>query len=190
MSRESNLYQILFQGEMLFQVDETARLKKNEQVPLPVVEVPQQEQPPLTASSPAPQMEVKVPEVPGHFPALLHQVLVLIDNPRKEFLEGDQRILLDNILKAIGLGINQVDIVNVSFLDYRDATEVLAKRKINHLITFGVPLIKLKIDLLLPPYQPEKIEGIWLLLADNLATIEGDKEIKRRLWMALKTMFN
>ncbi len=184
MNTDQNLYQLLFQNEMLFQVAESnlntspisREVKKDteiEKMPVKLQEASKQ----------------KASMVTGTFPDLQYRVLVLIDNPRKEYLEGEQRILLDNILKAIGLGIDQVDVINISFLDNSDANILFTERKINYLITFGVPLIRLQIDLLLPPYMPEQVEGIWLLLADTLTKVESDREVKKRLWQALKRMF-
>ena len=55
--------------------------------------------------------------------------------------------------------------------------------------TFGVPLIKLQLDMLLIPYTPKLVEGIWFLLTDPLVVIEADRDLKRKLWQALQKMF-
>ena len=172
---------------MLFQVPET-ELKSDASEGNTQNVSPETKTPPASSEKDIPTSKADV--YAAQFPDLKHRVLILIDNPRKEYLEGEQRILLDNILKSIGLAIDQVDVINISFLDNNDANILFTQRKINYLITFGVPLIRLKIDLLLPPYMPEQVEGIWLLLVDSLSKVEEDREIKKKLWQALKRMFN
>jgi hypothetical protein len=123
------------------------------------------------------------------FPALRHRVLVLVDEPKQPELIASEAILLDKILKAVGHSADEADIINLSYLPTADARSVLAGKLTNHFITFGVPLIKLQLDLLLPPYTPKQVEGIWFLLADPLVVIEEDKNLKKRLWLALQKMF-
>ncbi len=107
---------------------------------------------------------------------------------RMNLLPSDA-LLLENILKATGHSITETDILNFSTLSSSDARAVLATKSTNYFITFGVPLIKLQLDLLLPPYTPKYVEGIWFLLADPLSVIDANKELKKRLWLALQQMF-
>ncbi|GAB2786392.1 hypothetical protein GCM10027275_33590 [Rhabdobacter roseus] len=144
-------------------------------VPVPATEVP----------APLPSPEVPSPA----FPALQHRVLVLVDEPQQPELLASEHALLTNILKAVGHSSAEADILNFSYLPTADARRVLSGKLTNHFITFGVPLIKLQLDLLLPPYTPKQVEGIWFLLADPLAVIEADKALKKRLWLALQKMF-
>jgi hypothetical protein len=160
------------------------------------------DQVPLAASAPQPQPVTagtlpasppvpaeNVPEVPSPFPALQHKVLVLVDEPAHPELVASQALLLENILKAVGCPAGEADVVNYSYIPTADARVVLADKLTGHFITFGVPLIKLQLDLLLPPYTPKQVEGIWFLLADPLSVIEQDKNLKRNLWLALQKMF-
>ncbi|GAB3163932.1 hypothetical protein [Telluribacter humicola] len=169
-------------------------------VDAPRVEVPQvvslNVEAPVEAKAPAmappqpvapPPPVVTVPTVP--FPALKHKVLVLVDEPNQPDMLPSEYILLSNILKAVGHSIDEADIVNLSYIPSADARSVFADKLTNHFITFGVPLIKLQLDLLLPPYTPKQVEGIWFLLADPLAVIDADKALKKRLWLALQKMF-
>ncbi|GHB69744.1 hypothetical protein [Persicitalea jodogahamensis] len=139
-------------------------------------EVPAAPEPPKPAAAPT-------------FPALQHRILVLVDEKSQEELLPADALLLENILKATGHDIGETDILNFSTIAQADARTVLAQKSTNYFISFGVPLIKLKLDLLLPPYMPKKIEGIWFLLAEPLSVIEPDKARKKRLWLALKQMF-
>lgn len=193
MSSSTAFFQILYQSETLFRMQETLEKELVETV---VVSEPKtaelKEQQPAIASPPKqePQVDVK-PDVivTESFPLLQHKILILTDEPKKQDLPTSEAVFLDNILKAVGSSVENSDILNFSFLPGQDARKVLSDKKTNYFITFGVPLIKLRVDLLLVPYSPKYIDGIWLLLADPLAVIEADRNLKKKLWQALQKMF-
>ncbi|CAG4989608.1 hypothetical protein DYBT9275_00326 [Dyadobacter sp. CECT 9275] len=189
MTQPATLYQILYQNETLFRIADDTRqdtflektadvIKSSPQVLAPVSSPP-------VISKPAEEVKEKNPA----FPELKHSILILTDEPKQERLIETESLLLENILKAVGHSSAQSDMLNYSFLKSKDARIVLAEKKTNYFITFGVPLIKLNLDLLLPPYNPKYIEGIWFLLADPLAVIEADRDLKKKLWQALQKMF-
>lgn len=118
-------------------------------------------------------------------PQLNHKVLILVD---EELLPSDV-LFLEKILNAINLNINGVDLLNVHGLDGVDFAPILADKVIHHFLTFGVPFQRLNLDILMDRYQPVRFHGITFMLADPLAAIEGDKNLKKRLWEALKRIF-
>ena len=186
MTNEAALYQILFQDDTLFRIGEpevthrSAEPKSEKPVAEPVL--------PTTPSIAPPNIAISVNnQIP--FPTLKHRILILADEPKSKEINNSERTLLTNILKAVGHSIDEVDMLNFSQLESKDARIVLAEKRTNFFITFGVPLIKLNLDLLLPPYTPKQIEGIWFLLADPLAVVEADVNVKKKLWLALKAMF-
>lgn len=186
-------YQIFYQNETLFQLNESAV-----QVAVPDKN-PDKTPPKVQASSPAIVEPVKPADVESKplpiqapvvsFPALNHKILILTDDSKNRTLIDSEAILLDNILKAVGHSSEKTDILNFSFLPGADARQVLSDKRTNFFITFGVPLIKLHLDLLLVPYAPKLVEGIWFLLADPLVVIDSDKALKKKLWLALQKMF-
>lgn len=193
------LFQILFQNDVLFQVpgemitplpnpeNMEARAQATEQAPV------KQEPPALksTVQIPVPAVtptaETAIPQ--ARFPVLSHKVLILVDDPKHREMLTSEALFLDNVLKAVGHSSENADILNFSFLSGPDARSVLAEKRIHYFITFGVPLIKLQLDLLLPPYTPKQVQGIWFLLTDPLPVIEADRDLKKKLWTALKQMF-
>jgi hypothetical protein len=200
------LFQILYQNETLFQLQEEmiVRVEEKELIPETInsvkpeiinsVEKEELVIPPKVEILNQPVAKVTAepvkPAVPqAQFPQLNHKVLILIDEPKKKEMLVSEALFLDNILKAVGQSSENSDILNFSFLSGPDARSVLAEKRINYFITFGVPLIKLRLDLLLPPYTPKQVEGIWFLLTDPLAVIEADVVLKKKLWAALKQMF-
>lgn len=191
------LFQVLYQNDVLFHVPgevishvpdklvipETVVVKKEEPVAQPTPEIVK---PPVMPASPQPvTAATSTPE----FPKLNHKVLILIDEPRQREMLVSEALFLDNVLKAVGHSSENSDILNFSYLAGPDARNVLSEKRINYFITFGVPLIKLHLDLLLPPYTPKQVEGIWFLLTDPLPVIEADRDLKKKLWTALKQMF-
>lgn len=191
------LFQVLYQNDVLFHVPgevislvpekpvipETVVVKKEEPVVQPV---PETAKPPVMPA--APQPVVAAPSAPP-FPKLNHKVLILVDEPKQREMLVSEALFLDNVLKAVGHSSENSDILNFSYLAGPDARNVLSEKRINYFITFGVPLIKLHLDLLLPPYTPKQVEGIWFLLTDPLPVIEADRDLKIKLWTALKQMF-
>ncbi|WP_159472601.1 hypothetical protein [Dyadobacter sp. 3J3] len=191
------LFQILYQNETLFQLQEELIVPVQEKEIISEI-IPAKIETPVAPPAPEviPQPVVKTviepvrPIVPTvQFPVLNHKVLILIDEPKQKDMLVSEALFLDNILKAVGQSSENADILNFSFLPGQDARNVFAEKRVNYFITFGVPLIKLRLDLLLPPYTPKQVEGIWFLLTDPLAVIEADVALKKKLWTALKQMF-
>jgi hypothetical protein len=213
------LFQILYQDETLFQLEERvlpalppveAAVQNDTPVPEPVtVQAPVPTLPatpavPVQPPAPAsPAAEPALPQTPpitpaptppapqpaAAFPALKHKVLVLTDEQKQKEMLMSEALFLDNILKAVGHSLETSDVLNFSFMPGQDARTVLAGKKTNYFISFGVPLIKLHLDLLLVPYTPKNLEGIWFLLVDPLVVIEADRNLKKKLWQALQKMF-
>ncbi|GGM97394.1 hypothetical protein GCM10010967_33980 [Dyadobacter beijingensis] len=146
--------------------------------------------PAIAAQPPAQAAPAQTPVPPAvAFPALNHKVLVLIDEEKQEEMIMSEALFLDSILKAVGHSLETSDILNFSYLPGQDARTVLSGKKTNFFISFGVPLIKLHLDLLLVPYTHKMVEGIWFLLADPLVVVEADRNLKKKLWQALQKMF-
>jgi len=198
MSLSAAFYQVFYQNEQLFQVEEEFKteektetvvqdlsLPKPQPEPRPEIAIPVK-QVPAASLPPTPAIPVKPAE---SFPALKHKILILIDEPKRKEMVASEAIFLDNILKAVGNSVENSDILNFSFLPGQDAGKVLTEKRTNYFLTFGVPLIKLNLDLLLVPYAPKNIDGIWFLLTDPLAVIEADRNLKKKLWQALQKMF-
>jgi hypothetical protein len=205
------LFQILYQNETLFQLEDRVLAERPaatvaETQPEPPVPEPVQVQAPVSTLPATPAVTVQPPALPqtpaitpppsapapppaAAFPALKHKVLVLTDEQKQQEMLMSEALFLDNILKAVGHSLETSDVLNFSFMPGQDARTVLSGKKTNFFISFGVPLIKLNLDLLLVPYTPKNLEGIWFLLVDPLVVIEADRNLKKKLWQALQKMF-
>ena len=205
MSLNAALFKILYQDDTLYQLPESRNQSMSkaepsiiektvapktiipieaEQVPIPETAKQAFIPEPVVSKVPAPPIAQIDP-----FPLLNHKILILIDEPKQKEMIASESVFLDNILKAVKSSLATADVINFSFLPNSDARIVLAEKRTNYFITFGVPLIKLNLDLLLIPYTPKLVEGIWFLLTDPLVVIESDRDLKRKLWQALQKMF-
>jgi len=193
MSSQAALFRILFHNETLFYTNKESNgaLVTNPEPALHPIIITEKVTPVHVISQPVTIIADKKPasEQEISFPVLNHKILILTDEPKQKELLASELLFLDNILKAVKYSAGHADIINFSFLPGKDARNVLAEKKTNYFITFGVPLIKLHLDLLLVPYTPKLVEGVWFLLTDPLVVIEADRDLKRKLWQALQKMF-
>ncbi|MFT4032431.1 MAG: hypothetical protein QM669_08420 [Siphonobacter sp.] len=165
------------------------------------------EQKPLTAKEPnivveiakkEPEIEAEgvriqqVPAIPESSPVqltyapprLLHQVLILTDNPTEADL-----ILLENILKAVGHTLQTIDLLDINKLMGQNLNSILREKSVHHVITFGVPLKKIGLQIFLMPYQIRSVDQMNFLMVDYLSALHDDKAKKKALWIELKKLF-
>ncbi|MFD1141346.1 hypothetical protein ACFQ4C_09510 [Larkinella insperata] len=151
-------------------------LPEPEPAPVPVLVTE-----PVEAPAPLP-----IPEIPTTRPTVEKpKVLLLID----EELTPGELIFLENILKAINLNLDEVDMLNLAGSGLVDFHAVLENKTLHHFISFGVPFKTIHLNIQMDRYQPIRIFGITFLLADPLSAIEADQKLKRKLWAVLKQVF-
>ncbi|RYU96798.1 hypothetical protein [Emticicia agri] len=139
-----------------------------------------------TPPPPAPVVEIPKPVVPVTIPLKLnHKVLVLT-----EVISEDEKVLLGNILKAVGLSLAQIDLIEMQKTQQIDYPSFIAQKVTTKFISFGVGLSKLNWDILLIPYQIRTVAAIDFLLANELSAIAADTKLKKDLWAALQKMFS
>ena len=152
--------------------------------------------PPSVASSAPPQ--TIVPEVTPLLGQAVVQkpvtknknkVLILFNNEQSPYLPKAEEALLKKILFSIKLDIDDVDLVNYNNIQRVDYMDLLKDKILNQLISFGVSLTTLNLQLYLKKYQVENIEGVDMLLADSLSDLENSADKKKLLWKGLQHMF-
>lgn len=151
--------------------------------PMPPVREPGAAVPvPVTAGVPAVPAEPVVPTFASL--QVAQELLILTSQPSAE-----DRALLENILKAVGLSLSDVALLDIAELKGADFRDVLLAQSVRYFITFGVPLKRLNLDILLVPYQIRPVEGVQFLYADSFSILHTDKAKKRALWISLQTLF-
>lgn len=135
---------------------------------------------------PTPVVEAPKPVAPIVVPLKLnHKVLVITD-----VISDDEKVLLSNILKAVGLSLAQIDLIEIQKIQQIDYSSFIAQKITTKFISFGVGLSKLNWDLMLVPYQIRTVSGVDFLLANDLGAIAADTTLKKNLWAALQKMFS
>ena len=117
-------------------------------------------------------------------PTLNHQVLFLTNE-----LSPSDAVFLEKVLKAVNLNLEGVDILNLEGAKLIDFKPLLRAKKIHHFISFGVPFLKVNLDLMMNRYDIKVLAGINFLFTDPLAVIQEDDQLKRALWGCLKKIF-
>jgi hypothetical protein len=143
--------------------------------------------PKVVSTSPhTPVIETPKPVTPVVAPLKLnHKVLVITD-----VISDDEKVFLGNILKAVGLSLAKIDLIEIQKTQQIDYPSFVAQKVTNKFISFGVGLSKLNWDLMLVPYQIRSMSGIDFLLANDLNVIAADTTLKKNLWAALQKMFS
>ena len=97
--------------------------------------------------------------------------------------------LLGKILGAVKLDLQSVDIIELAKNKDIDLSQILIQKSVNQVVTFGINLSKLNLDVSLIPYQILEREGIKFIYSDSLSDIRNDIPKKKALWGSLKGMF-
>ena len=97
--------------------------------------------------------------------------------------------LLGKILGAVKLDLQSVDIIELDKNQEVNLSQIFTQKSVNQLITFGIDLLKVSIDIKLTPYQILEKQGIKFIYSDSLTDIQNDIPKKKALWGSLKEMF-
>jgi hypothetical protein len=122
---------------------------------------------------------------------VLRGIIFFVDYPGIMTLPTREKILLDKIMEAIQLRLVQVRVINIPELMSKVSPRAMIRFEHAKAIFFTGKL----------PYQMKdmKIERKYeviasgnsdFVLADPLENIDSDKELKKKLWNSLKSMFS
>ncbi len=117
-------------------------------------------------------------------PQVNHQVLILV-----EHLSEADKDLLTKIIAAVKLDLTKVEVLDLATIGKANLRPVLSSRAVKQLVTFGIPLFTINLEIPLIPYQVRTIQGVHFLYADMLSELQNDVPKKKALWGALKQMF-
>jgi DNA polymerase III psi subunit len=112
------------------------------------------------------------------------KVVVLVNK-----LNPSDSELLGKILGAVKLDLQSVDIIELDKTQEVNLSQIFTQKSVNQLITFGIDLSEVGIDIKLKPYQILENQGIKFIYSDSLTNIQNDIPKKKALWGSLKEMF-
>jgi hypothetical protein len=146
---------------------------------------------PLTAPTPAPAPVA--PYLLTTFATLgdnAQGVVLLVRLPAEQFKKLPRNVFLNNLLKAIGLVMADVVLVNVEG-PYPVALQNLRKEiAATHIMAFGKNLLDVAVRTT-QIYEPVQFPtvGLAYLAGAEIEMIEYDTSLKKRLWAGLQRMF-
>jgi|GEM_PF-2469717 len=136
-----------------------------------------------------------IPEIPKtpaittpKLPRNRNQVVIIYNNQQTVYLNPEEEVLLTKIMGAVKLRLEDVELVNIN--NHRDTlVDILKDKLVNQILSFGIELRDLDIQIPMEPYRVIRVEGIDMLLADSLFELQLNTDKKKMLWQALQGMF-
>lgn len=114
-------------------------------------------------------------------------VLIIV---RDKLINGSTtHTMFTNLLNACNLSLAQVDLISPYTLDI-SAYDLLKKYSPAQIIMFGVASSEIGLSVYFPDYQVQDVDGIHYLTAPDLALIENNPDLKKKLWQSLKKLFS
>jgi DNA polymerase III psi subunit len=113
-----------------------------------------------------------------------HKVVILVNE-----LNPTDSELLEKILSAVQLTLQNVEIIEMSKNPNMDLSHIFTQKSVNQLISFGVMMSEVNLMLRLTPYQILESKGVKFISGVSLSDLQNDIPKKKLLWGALKEMF-
>ncbi len=110
-------------------------------------------------------------------------IALIITDDANEFLNTADETLLLNILKAIGLSLEDVAIIN----QHRSGTEWQTQINFNKAIVFGI--LPSTYGVVTENYTIQQKGDAQWLFSDSLFSLASDKVLKGKLWGKLQELF-
>ncbi len=127
------------------------------------------------------EIKPKVEEIKPNYYQPKSKVVILL----KSINPADSE-LLGKILIAIKLDFQSIDLIELDKTGEADLSQIVTQKSVNQLISFGIALPTVKLDIHLSPYQFTEKHGIKLIYSDSLTDLQNDIPKKKALWGALK----
>jgi hypothetical protein len=123
------------------------------------------------------------PEYSGNFEK---KILIVTANKKNPVIPSADLELLNGILKACSMQMNDVAVVNF----YNpDAGTVSLQEQSKFILLFGIDPLTLGLPINFPYYQLQLFNKRTYLYAPSLYEVGNDRNIKANLWTSLKKMF-
>ena len=112
-------------------------------------------------------------------------ILILVDDPSDDLLnQGDLDLLMRIVESGLKYSKNDFALVNTAKFP---VDQILNEISYSYLISFGVDLSNVFSDTNL--YTIHQVENSNVLLSEKLSSMHNDNQRKRKLWLALQSMF-
>ncbi len=105
-------------------------------------------------------------------------------------LPDDQFELLTKMLKACGLGLEDVAIVNLAHYEGISGNRIMEHFKTRVVLLFGITPGQFGFPFEIPLFQPQQFAGVQLIHGPALSELPADHDARARLWAGLRTIFS
>jgi hypothetical protein len=170
----SEIFKALFANEVLYKIDEKMEHSVEPITNIQIVSEPKSviKEAVITIEEPP---KVDIINIP---------LLLIVDT-----ISEAEKVFLEKVLKAVNLDLNSVEVITLGMLNETGFISLSTNKSYKKIISFGVPFVKLNLQIMLMPYENKLIEGVWFMLAEKLVVVENDVAHKRSLWASLQHMF-
>ena len=107
-----------------------------------------------------------------------YPLLILVEDQNSPYLNEKDEEFLEKILQSVGVKLSEVRLNNILSEELKETYDNLQEIPSQRVISFGVSMHKLGLDINLEKYLLITQEGISFLLADTLEEISGDQSKK------------
>jgi hypothetical protein len=122
--------------------------------------------------------------------SVIKEAVITIEEPPKvDIINIPLLLIVDTISEAEKVFLNSVEVITLGMLNETGFISLSTNKSYKKIISFGVPFVKLNLQIMLMPYENKLIEGVWFMLAEKLVVVENDVAHKRSLWASLQHMF-
>lgn len=101
------------------------------------------------------------------------------------------RSFLEKLIGAAGLNLsNDTLLVALQNSEQTSIASLLKSKQPDQVLVFGIRPEQMGMYLSIEKYHPVFFSNTQFLFADSLAMLEPDKNLKMKMWTAMKTLFN
>lgn len=127
----------------------------------------------------------------SQIPHLGHSFLgwvFIIRNEDIAYIEGEKLTFLNNILKALDLDVANVLLASEQFIMCNHLFVLQKYIPLKNILLFGILPQQVGINFDLEKYNLNHINGLKVVLADSISTVELNQDLKKKLWSNLQKM--
>jgi hypothetical protein len=116
-------------------------------------------------------------------------ILILVEDNSATFLNENSFQFLLNILTACKLNMGDVALINKTAVN-TPLTDVIKELSCKTILLFGIEARDMNLPIDFPHYQVQKHGNITYLSGNEFEMLEADKQLKGKLWLCLKKIFD
>ena len=117
-------------------------------------------------------------------------IILIVNNPDAAFVSDQQLSFLSGILNACKLTLEDIGLINIASypsISYKKISENFTPRIV---LMFGILPDAIQLPFVMPEFQRQSYNNQVYLSAPSLDELENNKDLKRKLWIALQQIFS